>query len=140
MVLDADFEIEWVWNTFEQLDIARRAAPDNICRGAGCPNLGDRSGGIPAEDWTHADSIDYSPDDGNLIVSIRNQDWVVNRLPRWRGQRCRVADLMVNIELGLRRSIVVRATGRPAGCRVGSSVQHFVVGTLSLRTSTNNPG
>ena len=28
-------------------------------------------------DWTHANAIDYSSTDGNLIVSIRNQDWIV---------------------------------------------------------------
>jgi len=28
-------------------------------------------------DWTHANALVYSPDDGNLILSMRNQNWVV---------------------------------------------------------------
>jgi arylsulfate sulfotransferase len=28
-------------------------------------------------DWTHTNAILYSPDDGNLIVSIRHQNWLV---------------------------------------------------------------
>jgi arylsulfate sulfotransferase len=29
------------------------------------------------KDWTHANALVYSPDDGNLILSMRNQNWVV---------------------------------------------------------------
>ena len=28
-------------------------------------------------DWTHANSIAYSPDDGALLVSLRHQSWIV---------------------------------------------------------------
>ncbi len=28
-------------------------------------------------DWTHTNAVIYSPDDGNLIVSMRHQDWLV---------------------------------------------------------------
>ena len=28
-------------------------------------------------DWTHTNAILFSPDDGNLIVSVRHQNWVV---------------------------------------------------------------
>jgi Arylsulfotransferase (ASST) len=30
-----------------------------------------------ALDWLHTDAISYSPADGNLIVSLRHQDWIV---------------------------------------------------------------
>ena len=33
--------------------------------------------GVLYSDWTHANSIAWSPADGNLIVSLRDQDWVV---------------------------------------------------------------
>src|SRR5262249_35059228 len=36
------------------------------------PTLGEG----PA-DWTHANSVAWSPADGNLIVSLRSQDWVL---------------------------------------------------------------
>jgi hypothetical protein len=28
-------------------------------------------------DWSHANAVIYSPDDGNLILSMRNQNWIV---------------------------------------------------------------
>jgi arylsulfate sulfotransferase len=28
-------------------------------------------------DWTHSNAIVYSPDDGNLLLSIRHQNWIV---------------------------------------------------------------
>lgn len=47
----------WTWSTFDHLDINH--APF----------------GYP--DWTHANAVIYSPDDGNLILSMRNQNWIV---------------------------------------------------------------
>jgi hypothetical protein len=55
--LDENRKPVWVWNTFDHLDINRQ------------PFL------FP--DWTHANAIIDSPDDGNLILSMRNQDWVI---------------------------------------------------------------
>lgn len=60
LVLDQNFQVVWTWNPFKWLDTNR------------LPTLGEG----PA-DWTHSNSIAYSPEDGNLIVSIRHQDWVV---------------------------------------------------------------
>jgi arylsulfate sulfotransferase len=47
----------WTWSTFDHLDINRQPL------------------GFP--DWTHANAIIYSPDDGNLILSMRDQNWVI---------------------------------------------------------------
>jgi arylsulfate sulfotransferase len=47
----------WTWSTFDHIDISH--APF----------------GYP--DWTHANAVIYSPDDGNLILSMRNQNWVI---------------------------------------------------------------
>ena len=35
--------------------------------------------GIPTmfPDWTHTNAVLYSPDDGNILVSMRHQNWVV---------------------------------------------------------------
>ena len=30
-----------------------------------------------AKDWLHTNSIAYSPADGNLLISMRHQDWVL---------------------------------------------------------------
>jgi arylsulfate sulfotransferase len=55
--LDQNRKPVWVWSAFDHLDINRQPL------------------GFP--DWTHANAIIDSPDDGNLILSMRNQDWVV---------------------------------------------------------------
>jgi len=54
--LDTQFNPVWVWNSFDHLDLSRRPM------------------GFP--DWTHSNSILYT-DDGNLLLSIRHQNWVV---------------------------------------------------------------
>ena len=46
-----------LWNEFNHLDINRR------------PYL--------YPDWTHTNAVIYSADDGNLIISIRHQNWLV---------------------------------------------------------------
>ena len=55
--LDQNHKPVWAWNEFNHLDINRR------------PYL--------YPDWTHTNAIIYSPDDGNLIISIRHQNWLV---------------------------------------------------------------
>jgi arylsulfate sulfotransferase len=47
----------WTWSSFDHLDPAH--APYGF------------------SDWTHANAITYSPDDGNLILSMRNQNWII---------------------------------------------------------------
>jgi len=47
----------WTWSTFDHLALTH--APYGI------------------SDWTHGNALAYSPDDGNLLFSMRNQNWVV---------------------------------------------------------------
>jgi hypothetical protein len=55
--LDTNLQPVWVWNSFDHLDVNRH------------PYL------FP--DWTHSNAIAYSADDGNLLLSIRHQNWVI---------------------------------------------------------------
>jgi arylsulfate sulfotransferase len=55
--LDQSRKPVWVWSAFDHLDVNHQPL------------------GFP--DWTHANAIIDSPDDGNLILSMRNQNWVV---------------------------------------------------------------
>ena len=55
--LDENRNPVWVWNEFDHLDVNRRPM------------------GFP--DWTHTNAVIYSADDGNLIVSIRHQNWLI---------------------------------------------------------------
>jgi hypothetical protein len=47
----------WIWSTFDHLPLAH--APYGFA------------------DWTHSNAIVYSPTDGNLILSMRNQNWII---------------------------------------------------------------
>lgn len=55
--LDQNWNPVWAWNAFDHLDVNRHLA------------------GLP--DWTHANAIEYLPNDGNLLLSLRHQSWVV---------------------------------------------------------------
>lgn len=47
----------WAWNSFDHLSLTH--APYGFA------------------DWTHGNAVIYSPDDGNLILSLRNQNWII---------------------------------------------------------------
>jgi hypothetical protein len=85
VVLDQNFQVLGYWNAF-----------DHACTGSGCLNInrpgdvvcvvtqGQTRGGCPpallsspANDWLHANSLEYLTGDGDLLVSLRDQDWVV---------------------------------------------------------------
>lgn len=55
--VDQNFNPDWVWNTFDHLDINRR--PMNF------------------PDWTHSNGMLYSADDHNLLLSMRHQNWII---------------------------------------------------------------
>jgi hypothetical protein len=59
VIVDVDENMKpvWVWNTFDHLDVNRH------------PYM------FP--DWTHANAIVYSQDDGNLLFSMRHQNWII---------------------------------------------------------------
>jgi len=47
----------WTWSTFDHIPLSH--APNGTA------------------DWTHANAVVYSPDDGSLILSMRNQNWII---------------------------------------------------------------
>jgi len=55
--LDQNHKPVWIWNAFNHLDVNRRPM------------------GFP--DWLHTNAVLYSPDDGNLIISVRHQNWLI---------------------------------------------------------------
>jgi hypothetical protein len=76
VVLDRNWQVAWVWNAFDHLDVSRRATLDEICT-RGEPGCSPFFLADVVNDWTHTNAITYSPIDGNLLFSVRNQDWVV---------------------------------------------------------------
>ncbi len=55
--LDENHKPVWLWNAFDHLDVNRHP--------------------MFFPDWLHSNAILYSPDDGNLLVSMRHQNWIV---------------------------------------------------------------
>jgi arylsulfate sulfotransferase len=55
--LDQNHNPVWLWSSFDHLDLNRH--PLNF------------------PDWTHTNSVVYSPDDKALIISMRHQSWVL---------------------------------------------------------------
>jgi hypothetical protein len=55
--LDTNLNPVWLWNTFDHLDVNRHP--------------------VSATDWTHSNAILYSPTDGNLLLSMRHQNWII---------------------------------------------------------------
>jgi len=61
VILDVDpangFAVDWVWSEFDHFDVNRHP--------------------MGVTDWTHTNAIIYSQDDGNILVSMRAQNWIV---------------------------------------------------------------
>lgn len=79
LVLDENLQVAWTWNAFDHLDASRLSRTDKTCPATGkpgCPVILLITEGS-ANDWLHTNSITYSPADGNLVISIRHQDWLV---------------------------------------------------------------
>jgi arylsulfate sulfotransferase len=55
--LDENWNPVWAWNSFDHLSVDRHL------------------NGLP--DWTHGNAVVYSPEDGNVLLSLRHQSWVL---------------------------------------------------------------
>ncbi len=77
LILDSDWQMTWFWSAFDHLDVTRQALLGETCSygDAGCPPF--LLLGFEANDWLHSNAISYGPEDGNLLVSLRHQDWII---------------------------------------------------------------
>jgi len=55
--LDNTLNPVWTWSSFDHLDIHRRP--------------------MWSPDWTHSNAVIYTPEDGNLLLSMRHQSWII---------------------------------------------------------------
>jgi hypothetical protein len=60
IVLDPNFRVAWTWNSFKWLS-TNRLGTDHPIPG----------------DWLHGNSVSWSPEDQDLVVSLRTQDWAI---------------------------------------------------------------
>jgi hypothetical protein len=76
LVLDQDFQVKWAWDAFDHLDIHRGPVLGEVVL-PGSPEPTAVVLALPAVDWLHVNAATLSPTDGNLVLSMRNQDWVI---------------------------------------------------------------
>jgi arylsulfate sulfotransferase len=60
IVMDQNFQPVWVWNSFRFLNTNRLGTDHPI-----------------PTDWLHANAVSWSPEDDDLVVSLRTQDWAI---------------------------------------------------------------
>ena len=81
LVLNADWQVVWYWNSFDYLDVSRAAIRGDTCiaNEAGCPPVFLLGPGIAqyANDWLHGNSLYFWPTNDDIIFSMKNQDWVI---------------------------------------------------------------
>ena len=74
VVFDSNLNVVWTWDTFDHLDVTRKAILGETC--------GPVSACAPfylaktANDWTHGNALQQTPD-GELLYSSRHQDWLI---------------------------------------------------------------
>ena len=76
VVLDADLRVTWAWNSFDHMDVNRPPVLGEIIQ-ASTTGPSTAVPRLPAVDWLHINAVSWSPADGNLVLSVRHQDWVV---------------------------------------------------------------
>lgn len=55
--LDTNLNPVWLWDSFDHLDVNRHP--------------------FSFPDWTHSNAVLYSASDGNLLLSVRHQNWII---------------------------------------------------------------
>ncbi len=77
LVLDHNMQLVWAWDSFAHQDVGRASTMGDLCvenGGAGCPAFNPAFS--QANDWLHSNSVQLTAD-GNLLLSERDQDWVI---------------------------------------------------------------
>ncbi|MFN7997738.1 MAG: aryl-sulfate sulfotransferase [Bryobacteraceae bacterium] len=76
--LDEDFQVAWVWNSFDHMDVSRASLGNEKCQGGpgndGCTAVFLASS---ANGWLHSNGLNYIPSTGDFLISIPEQDWIV---------------------------------------------------------------
>ena len=73
--LDTNLQLSWYWSGYDHLNINRKASLDEfVIEGYGFTPL------VLApisNDWLHCNSLNYIPSNGDVLLSSRNQDWLM---------------------------------------------------------------
>jgi hypothetical protein len=77
IVLDENLQVTWAWDAFDHLDVNRGPVLGEILHPGDTDQVAASTPILPAVDWLHINAVSWSPADGNLVVSVRHQDWVL---------------------------------------------------------------
>jgi hypothetical protein len=77
VVLDENFQVSWAWDSFDYLDVNRGPTLGDALLPGGADQLTASTPVLPAVDWLRINAVSWSPEDGNLVLSLRAQDWVI---------------------------------------------------------------
>ncbi len=73
--LDTNLQLAWYWSGYDHLNINRAASlGETVQEGRGFTPLVLAT---VANDWLHCNSLNYIPSNGDILLSTRNQDWVL---------------------------------------------------------------
>ncbi len=98
--LDQNFNVSWAWSEFDHLDVNRHPiAPRKLIHTENTSSVwGEFVNWVQNKfnhhaanrhhsmfpwfenafpDWTHSNAVFYSPSDGDLLVSVRHENWIV---------------------------------------------------------------
>jgi hypothetical protein len=73
--LDTNLQLAWYWSGYDHLDVNRKSSLNET--------LSAGNGYAPvvlaniSNDWLHCNSLNYIPATGDILLSARNQDWVI---------------------------------------------------------------
>ena len=80
VVMNSNWQVIWYWDSFQFLDVNRPAVLGETCTdgASGCPPTFLLGHGIAplAKDWLHGNSLYYWSQNGDIIFSMKHQDWV----------------------------------------------------------------
>ena len=76
IVLDQNLQVAWAWDAFDHLDPHRAAILGETCAYPATLACSVFYQAATANDWLHGNALQLTPD-GNILYSIRHQDWVV---------------------------------------------------------------
>jgi arylsulfate sulfotransferase len=76
LVLDRDLQVVWVWDSFDHMDPNRAAILGETCNYPVSLACSAFYQGAKANDWLHGNALQLAPD-GNILYSVRHQDWVL---------------------------------------------------------------
>jgi pimeloyl-ACP methyl ester carboxylesterase len=77
VVLDENFQVTWAWDAFDYLDVNRGPILGEVLHPGDMDQVALSAPRLPAVDWLHINAVSWSPADGNLVLSVRHQDWVI---------------------------------------------------------------